>query len=233
MALHEGHFVELLDEPSTPLLEQQLSEEGVSLAEGYATEVNLNISPWMEDVARRLARGYVVTIDYGYHASELYSPQRSRGTLITYYKHTFGTDPYVRIGAQDMTTHVDFTDVIQAGDRCGLSPVGLTTQRQFLLNLGFNGLLDALAGRGLSYHEYLANRFAMLELVWPEGMGDFQVLIQGKGVYNVPLYGLSPSSDKFLPGEMAVPLLNPEHIPLLQAKYPHYFSPWNPFEDKG
>ncbi|MBI2909171.1 MAG: SAM-dependent methyltransferase [Chloroflexi bacterium] len=229
VTLRDGRFTEVLDRPSTPLLGQRLAVEGIKLPEGCITEVNLGISPWMDGVAAKLERGFVLTIDYGYPAEELYSLERSSGTLVTYYRHTYGQDPYIRIGSQDITTHVDFTAAMMAGAKRGLSTLGLTTQRQFLLNLGFNRFMDALAGKGLDYTEYLANRMAMQELVRPEGIGGFKILVQGTGVAAAPLYALTPADPQdFLPfknGDLPVPLLKPEHIPLMRAKYPQYFPP--------
>lgn len=221
------NFVEVIDDPSTPRLEEQLSQEGIALPEGYRTEVNLNIAPWMEQVAASLKKGFVITIDYGYAAEELYAPARNRGTLMTYYRHNCGSDPYIRIGTQDITTHVDFTAAILAGERRGLDLVALTGQRQFLLNLGIDAFLKALAEKGLSYQEYLANRYSMLELVREEGMGNFKVLIQSKGIATAPLYGIDPDNEKRKTLDskpLEVPLLRKEHVPLLAAKYPHYVN---------
>lgn len=226
VALKDDDFVEVVDEPSTPLLEQRLAQERVTLPEGYCTEVNLNIDPWMEEMARSLNRGFVMTVDYGYLAPELYAPERCQGTLMTYHKHTCGSDPYIRIGEQDITTHVDFTAAILAGEREGLQFEGLITQRDFLLNLGLDVFLEALAEKGLSYQDYVANRFSILELTREEGMGNFKVLVQSKGVDAAPLYSLIPGNEgkKLLRARrstLEVPLLSEEHTPLLQGKYPH------------
>ena len=99
--------------------------------------MNPSIRPWMSAVANSLERGYVLTIDYGYEAAELYSDDRSRGTLQSYYRHTDGHSPYQRVGRQDMTAHVDFTALIEEGRAAGLRPVFLTTQAEFLHSLGF------------------------------------------------------------------------------------------------
>ncbi|MBM3303444.1 MAG: SAM-dependent methyltransferase, partial [Deltaproteobacteria bacterium] len=143
ITLRDGRFVETVDELSTPLLETQLLDEGISLPEGHSTEVNLNLGLWVRDVAKRLQRGFVITFDYGYPARELYSPARAQGTIMTYYQHTYGTDPYLRIGEQDITSHVDFTAVILAGERNGLHFWGFLSQRDFLLNLGLDTFIEA------------------------------------------------------------------------------------------
>ncbi len=223
----DDNFVEVPGEPSAPLLEKQLSQEGITLPEGYCTEVNLNIAPWMEELADSLERGFVITIDYGYLANELYAPQRNRGTLMTYHKHMCASDPYVRIGHQDITTHVDFTAAILCGERKGIRFAALVSQREFLLNLGLSTFIEALTEKVLSYHHHMANRFSMLELIREEGMGSFSVLVQSKGVAAAPLYGTTPDNQrkKALQASrkaLEVPLLSEEHMPLWQAKYPHY-----------
>lgn len=227
VTLQGDEFIESIDESSTPLLGQKLEEEGITLPEGYCTEVNLTIGPWIENIARILNKGFVLTIDYGYLASELYCSRRNRGTLMTYYRHTCQENPYVRIGEQDITSHVDFTSVIKSGYKAGLCSVALTNQEQFLLNLGLRAFLEAMTDRRLDYQQYLANRFAMLELIRPEGMGDFKVLIQGKDVNVMPLYGLTPNNEKVRElrarkAEINFPLLTQEHAPLMSAKYPQY-----------
>jgi SAM-dependent MidA family methyltransferase len=226
--LRGDELVEFIDEPSTPLLKQKLEEEGIALTEGFCTEVNLNIGPWIDDIARILNRGFVLTIDYGYLASELYSSRRNRGTLMSYYKHTCQDNPYVRIGEQDITSHVDFTSVIKSGYKAGLCSVQLTSQEEFLLNLGLRAFIEAMTRKRLDYQEYLANRFAMLELVRPEGMGNFKVLIQGKGANVMSLYGFTPNNEKMRElkarcDELNIPLLTKEHMPLLSGKYPQYY----------
>ncbi len=227
VTLEDDKFVEVAADPSTPLLEEQLTQEEITLPEGYCTEVNLNTTPWLEDVAASLEQGFIITIDYGYLASELYAPERHQGTLMTYYRHICASDPYVRIGEQDITTHVDFTTLIRSGESKGLRFASLVSQREFLLNLGLDIFIQALTDRNLSYPDYMANRFSMLELVRPEGTGDFKVLIQSKGIAAVPLYGTTPDAEmkKALLArreDLKVPLLKKEHMPLLEAKYPHY-----------
>ena len=87
----------------------------------------------MPRAAGALRRGYVLTLDYGYEAEQLYAPWRKRGTLLTFYRHTSGDDPYARIGRQDITASVDFTSVRRAGEEAGLAHVGSATQSEFLV----------------------------------------------------------------------------------------------------
>ena len=226
VALDGEEWVELLGEPSTPLLGEYLDEVGIHLEEGQRAEIRLGMGPWMEEAARVLVRGYVITIDYGHLASELYSPLRFNGTLACYYRHTVSHDPYRHPGLQDITAHVDFTAAILAGERCGLTALGLTTQRQFLRNLGLHAFIEALPRLGLRPSVLRANQMALQNLWRPDGLGDFKVLVQGKGVPTEELDGLNPSSPHqslslASPPGLAVPLLHEEHIPLLAGRYPH------------
>ena len=118
----KGNFIEALGEPTTPLIAERIAALDRKLPDGFRGEVNPSIRPWMSEVANSLERGYVLTIDYGYEAAELYSDDRSRGTLQSYYRHTDGHSPYQRVGRQDMTAHVDFTALIEEGRAAGSVP---------------------------------------------------------------------------------------------------------------
>lgn len=219
-------FVEILDEPSTPFLERYLEETGVRLGEGCKAEICLKVAPWVTEVAAALERGYVLTIDYGYPAQELYSPQRREGTLLCYYRHTFDENPYQRVGRQDITAHVDLSNLIHAGARVGLTPVGLATQREFLRNLGIGAFQAALSRLGLSQRELYANRLAMLDLIKPGGLGELKVVIQSKGLPALQLDGFAPENPRRAAllakqEELEGPLLSEAHIPLLASRYPH------------
>ena len=174
-------FVEEMDEPSTPALRRRLDSLGIELAEGQRAEVNLAMASWLCDAAQALKKGYVVTIDYGREAAELYSHERFRGTLTTFYRHTQTDNPYVRVGRQDMTSQVDFTTLKRLGEGYGLTNLGYLTQGRFLSNLGLRRWIARLPALGLTQPQRDANRMGMLQLIRPGGMGDFKVLVQAKG----------------------------------------------------
>jgi SAM-dependent MidA family methyltransferase len=176
-----GTLTEVLDEPSSPRIEERLTSLGVSLPEGYRGEVNLAMEDWTGQIAQALDRGFILTIDYGQLATDLYSHQNHQGTLVCYHRHVVSRDPYQHIGHQDMTCQVDFTSLMRLGDRHGLATVGYTLQRQFLTNLGFSSCLDALQTQGLSAARTALSRMAMMTLVDPNEYGDFKVLAQAKG----------------------------------------------------
>ena len=175
-------FVEALGEPSSPRIQARLAGLGLSLPEGYRGEVNLAMEDWISQVCRALDRGFVITIDYGERAGELYSPANAEGTLVCFNRHAIGSDPYRDVGRQDITSQVDFTSLMELGERHGLDTVGYTLQRQFLGNMGFNDFLDALPTEGLSAARAELRRLAMMTLVDPEEYGGFKVLAQAKGM---------------------------------------------------
>ncbi len=181
VTLEGGNLAEVLDEPSTPRIEKRLASLGLFLPEGYRGEVNLAMEDWTSQLTRTLDRGFVLTIDYGQLATDLYSPQNSQGTLVCYNRHVVSSDPYQDIGQQDITAQVDFTSLMRLGNRHGLTTVGYALQSQFLKNLGFSSFLDALQTQGLSAARMELGRMAIMSLVNPDEYGGFKVLGQAKG----------------------------------------------------
>lgn len=189
VALDGGDLVEVLDEPSTPDIEERLASLGLSLPEGYRGEVNLGLEDWVRQIASALDRGFVLTIDYGEQAPALYSPENRQGTLVCYRRHAVRSDPYRHIGRQDITCNVDFTSLMRLGERHGLATAGYVAQRHFLMNLGFSSYLDALQAQAQSAARSALSRMAMMALVNPEEYGDLKVLAQAKGIRDIALLG--------------------------------------------
>jgi len=179
-----GGFAEELHPPSTPALAEHCRWLGVAPAEGNRAEVNLAAPDWMREVAGRIARGFVITIDYGYPAAELYALHRREGTLLCYRQHQADDDPYSAVGEKDITTHVDFTALQRAGEEAGLASLWFGEQYRFLLGLGFFEELVRLQALCTDEREARALRLTLKNLIVPEqGMGEtFKVLVQGKGV---------------------------------------------------
>ncbi len=179
-------FSEILDLPSTPELEEYLKRHCIELFPGQRAEINLESSRWLEGVARALTRGYVMTIDYGFTAAELYAPMRKNGTLLCYHRHKVEENPYRRAGRQDMTSHVDFTNLISRGEELGLTKIWFGEQYRFLMGAGLMDEIATLESGAASEEEHLKNRLTLKKLILPEGgMGDtFKILIQAKGLEN-------------------------------------------------
>ncbi|MDI6858617.1 MAG: SAM-dependent methyltransferase [Dehalococcoidia bacterium] len=190
----DGRFQEEIGDPSSPALAAHFEALGVWPGEGCRAEVNLAAVDWTRQVAQALQRGFVMTFDYGYEAADLYAPWRRDGTLLCFYRHSAGGDPYARIGRQDMTSHVDFTTLVRTGEAHGLNLLGITTQERFLTALGIGGALAPPQGTETRLEEYYARRRAVTELTDPAGLGRIKVMLQEKGVGAVHLRGLQLSA---------------------------------------
>jgi SAM-dependent MidA family methyltransferase len=167
--------------PSTPALQHYLDRLGVALEPGWRAEINLRAVEWIRDAARRLRRGFIILIDYGHEARELYSPTHSAGTLTSFARHQSrgpesgaGTPSWLRHpGEQDITAHVDFTSVRTAAEAEGMTTIALLDQTYFVLGLISGWSAEALADRA----------GALKTLMIPGGIGStHKVLILGKGV---------------------------------------------------
>ncbi|GAB4251127.1 class I SAM-dependent methyltransferase [Deferrisoma sp.] len=174
-------FVEVWAEPS---------EAARRFLDGYApplgdweVEIRPAAGAWLGRVAGLLGRGYVLTIDYGDRADRLYGPHRPRGTAVAYRAHRLVEGLLADPGEQDLTAHVDFTHLVEAGRALGLEPLDLRNQREFLFAWGLEDEVRDLEAR-LPEVERLAAMQALAPLLLPgPGMGDtFRALVQGKGV---------------------------------------------------
>lgn len=199
-------FTEITAAPSTLQLAAYFDLIGIDLfsggyEDGYRSEINLVALDWLSIVADRLQRGYVLTIDYGYPASRYYNPRRSQGTLQCYYHHRHHNNPYIHIGRQDITAHVDFTALERWGNSCGLERVGFTQQGLFLMALGLGDRIAALSYQEMPLSQLLQRRETLHQLIDPTGLGSFGVLIQSQGLSQLeisqPLKGLTIPEPKF------------------------------------
>lgn len=146
----------------------------------YESEVNPAAEALVEDLGRRAANGTILAIDYGFPRAEYYHPQRASGTLMGHYRHRTHADPLLWPGLSDLTAHVDFTSIAEAGVRAGLSVAGFATQAGFLLSCG---ILDRLAAVGPPTSvDYLREAAAVQKLLSPAEMGElFKVLALATG----------------------------------------------------
>jgi len=184
----EGRFCERWQPLSSRELQgylERLTDVGVVLPDGARTDINLQAVEWMEDIARVLRRGFVMTVDYGHLAHDLYGPDRRGGTFLCYYHHMASDNPYERVGLQDMTAHVDFTTLACVGQAAGLHVAGFTNQTSFLIGLGVEGMLESMQPGSAAFQ-------SVAQLLRPDGMGGtFKILIQRKGVDAQELDGLT------------------------------------------
>ncbi|WP_310488492.1 class I SAM-dependent methyltransferase [Chamaesiphon sp. VAR_69_metabat_338] len=195
-------FNESIDELSTDKLTEYWQLNRINLlsdrySDNYRTEVNLSALSWLERVSNKLQRGYIISIDYGYSADRYYNPMRDRGTLQCYYQHAHHNDPYINIGNQDLTAHVDFTALQNQGELLGLQTVGFTQQGMFLMALGLGERIAAISSSSGDIQSLLRRRQNLHQLIDPIGLGKFGILIQSQGLTSaereIVLIGLSMS----------------------------------------
>lgn len=161
----------------------------IQMQRGYKTEINLKIKDWLEDIASVLKSGFLLTIDYGYASEEYYNDDRTRGTLLCYYKHGVTENPYENIGKQDITAHVNFSSLKKWGDEIGLKTIGYCPQGTFLVALGLDEVITELYGNSSDYSFEVSK---IKGLILPQGMGEsHKVIIQYKGEDIPKLRGFS------------------------------------------
>ncbi|MEM8719172.1 MAG: class I SAM-dependent methyltransferase [Cyanobacteria bacterium P01_G01_bin.39] len=187
LTIKDDHLIETIGELSTEKLTRYFDLVGIDLllpqySDGYRTEVNLQALDWIEAIASKIKRGYLLTIDYGYTAERYYRPNRSQGTLQCYYQHRHHHNPYVNLGYQDLTAHVDFTALQRQGELSDLQTIGFTQQGLFLMALGLGDRLNELSSGKYNISEIFKRRDALHQLIDPTGLGGFGVLVQGKNL---------------------------------------------------
>lgn len=165
---------------STQRLAAFLEEHAIELAPDQTIEINLAIDDWLASVASKLKRGYVITVDYGAETPELYDPSlRPDGTLRAFSQHGFVDDVLQDPGAYDITSSVNWTQVIRTGERLGLKVVEFASQDRFLLNAGLVHELEQRLTRIKTTADQVRLTTDAREMILPGGMASsFQVLVQ-------------------------------------------------------
>jgi SAM-dependent MidA family methyltransferase len=163
--------------------------DAVEIEAPYASEIGLAARAWVAEWGRRLERGALLLIDYGLPRHELYHPQRNRGTLRCHYRQRAHENPFWWPGLSDITSHVDFTAVAEAGFDAGLDVLGYTNQASFLINCGIGELL---AGRQQAGGEQALRALGAVQtLMAPGEMGElFKVIALGRGI-ETPMLGFA------------------------------------------
>lgn len=182
---HEGGLRDSWRVPQSPglvdALEHLWPEQAGRPADGFHSELNMRLRPWLSAMANSLDAGMLLLIDYGYTRREYYHPERRQGTLICHYRHRAYADPYLLPGLQDMTANVDFSAVAEAAIANGLELAGFTTQAHFLIDSGLDEILAASDAGNPRAHLQLAQGIKKLTL--PSEMGErFKVIALTRGV---------------------------------------------------
>ena len=180
----DGKCVERLGPLSSQNLDEYMHAQGVELCEGQTSELHVAVSPWLSQVSRVLHRGIVITVDYGHTSSDYYASDRINGTFLCYYRHSVSTNPFTRVGEQDMTAHVNFSALAKTGREYGLSPMGFTTLANWLMGLGVEEMVEDQDQESQEIQH-------LSQLLRPHGMGTtFKVFVQQKGLESMSLQGL-------------------------------------------
>jgi SAM-dependent MidA family methyltransferase len=158
----------------------------------YETELNLSTLRWIEALAPKLTRGYVLAVDYGHSRENYYAPERSGGTLRSYAHHRINSSPLTEIGQADITAHVDWTSLAERAEAHGLTVAGFTDQHHFA-----TGVVTALMSEQFGGNADAATRRALQTLLHPEFLGTtFQFLALAKdGRADVQLSGFKFTRD--------------------------------------
>lgn len=158
-------------------------------ADGYLSEINLRIQPWMAGLAAALAEGVALFVDYGLPQRQYYRSERSAGTLLCHYRHRFHDDPLINVGVQDIGAWVDFSAVAAAASEAGLGVAGFATQAHFLIGCGIERFLADIAERPVVDRVQLARQAMVLTL--PGEMGERFKVLGLSANYEHPLRGFS------------------------------------------
>ena len=192
----EGERFVWVDRPiEQPALNERL--ERIKAPPGYVTEVCLESARWMQTLGRKLTRGYILAIDYGFPHAEYYRPERIDGTLEAIAAHRREEDVLARPGELDLTAHVDFTALAETAAATGLHVEGFTDQHHFMVGLAARHFPD---GRQPS----AAEMRAFQTLAHPTLLGrSFKVFGASRGVNpGPPLAGFSHARPAA--GELAI-----------------------------
>ncbi len=167
-------------DPESKRLFQKVQHMVASLAtplpEQYCSEMNLYVDPWLQSISDFMQAGLLLCVDYGFPRGEYYHPQRNQGTIMCHFRQHAHPDPLILPGIQDITAHVDFTEVAEGAIASGFSLAGYATQAHYLMNAGITELLSQ------QNQDFNASQQAK-RLLMPGEMGElFKVMALTKGL---------------------------------------------------
>lgn len=178
----EGSFVWSTGALSDERLEDYFRAHSLELADGQIIEINLGIDDWLAQVAGKLDEGFLITVDYGEEARELYnSARRPHGSLRGFLRHSFVDDVLAQPGECDLTTTINWTQIKSTGERLGFKVIEFASQDKFLLNAGLLEELESRLETAPTDAEKLTLSTSAREMILPGGMASsFQVLVHKK-----------------------------------------------------
>jgi SAM-dependent MidA family methyltransferase len=181
VTLKDNSFKCSLRPINDPRLTARIAKIPLPLPQPYRTEVNLAATDWINDAAKTLRRGFVLMIDYGYSRSDYYSPLRTEGTLTAYRNQQRHENIFEEIGETDITAHVDFTAIAEAGLEAGCQLIGFADQHHFMVGAGENRMRSFEKTEDRKLRDQFLRAYKTL--MHPEMMGlAFKYLLMGKDV---------------------------------------------------
>lgn len=180
VAMKDGQL-QCVEGPPDPQMSEALQD--LKLPEGYESEIIPGAATFLQEASLHLDRGIILLIDYGFPRHEFYHPDRSQGTLMCHFRQQAHADALILPGLQDITSHVDFTALAVAGEACGLSLAGYTSQAGFLLSLGLGEHMPQ------NERDALLARQAIKRLTLPHEMGELFKVIAFERDLKAPLQG--------------------------------------------
>jgi SAM-dependent MidA family methyltransferase len=179
VSFRNNRFVEIFKPMKNKEVANYLKENKITLPDNFIMEINLDTKDFFVNVSKILKKGYLIIIDYGYLQKELLKPLHRKGTLLCYHKHQVSENPFVRIGSQDITSHLNFSFIIKEAKKNGFEKIEFIRQSEFLISSGLSEILNMLKDE--DEKEYLIASLAAKNLFLPSRMGDiFKVLVLKK-----------------------------------------------------
>lgn len=175
------------DDETFKVVTRELAPFLESWPQGYTSEINIDIQPFINSFSDCIKQGIIIIADYGYPRQDYYHPQRINGTLLCHYRHRVHNDPFFNPGLQDITSSVNFTCLAEAAVNAGLDVCGYTTQAHFLMSCGLEEYIKQLEDGDLSNNAMLSGQIRQLTM--PGAMGErFKFIALSKNL-NLPLLG--------------------------------------------
>lgn len=166
VTLEDDRFV-WIERPAAQALLENLAAGGAPRIEDYETELNLEALAWIDTLAQKIQRGFVLTFDYGHARPEFFAPDRTRGTITGYSGHERRPDPLQNVGHADITTHVEFTSLAERAITAGFKLAAFTDQHHFMVGAAQKALPtpnEMRAFKTLMHPEMLGTTFKVLAL---------------------------------------------------------------------
>ena len=217
--INNNKFSEILDKPSDDCIEKRLSDIGYNL-DNIQGEIMCKKHQMVNKFISVLDKGYILSIDYGMKEKDLFYNGKKNSFMSVINNHNFEDEYFHQPGLSDITFQVDMEDLNKEFEKIGFSNLFISSQRQFLYNLGLGESLVHLSNLGLNREEIIKNRYAINQLIKPNGMGNYFVRLDSnfdssislnEGEINQDFIKMIPLLDEF-PQRFELPSIYKQNI---------------------